>query len=65
MIEIAPADINMFCAFDNQAISKQNHNLTNISPEHRKKVIPKSSSMFKTPLDMDRAGSKSEQWTQM
>ena len=24
--------MNMFCAFDNQAISKQNHNLTNISP---------------------------------
>jgi len=32
MIEIAPADMNMFCSFDNQAISKQNHNLTNISP---------------------------------
>ena len=32
VIEIAPADMNVLCAYDNQVISKQIKNVANISP---------------------------------
>ena len=37
VINMAPADINVFCAFDNQAISKQTTNVENISPSTQEK----------------------------
>ena len=65
MIEIAPADMNMFCAFDNQAISKQNHNLTNISPCTHEEGDTR---VFLHVQDAARHGSykiKIRTWTQM
>ena len=55
VINMAPADMNVICAFDNQAISKQTTDVANISPSTQEEGDTEYFFMFKMLSRLDCA----------